>query len=195
MGWANAVERAANQQLFLTAWKRGQRVRARVEEMAKTFFQELANRGTNVLAPPELGKYTPVWEPLSEEWADEKGHDAFFYDTGAFQRALLAKDPTTVFGRPQVFLDWEGGSRKITASNLSIKWQGQKLAGLKIRVIPFPKWGNGESAEELVAGGTNNYIWWVLGSPRGRWERPLLTPFVSWWIHGKLRSAMRTLTK
>lgn len=193
MSWESAISAKANNLIFKTAWRSAQRARDRVEKLLSHFFEELVTVGIDVLEPPNLGQFTPEWEPLSQSWLDRKGGDeSFYYHTGALERTLLRKSTTGVFGRPQVFLEWAGGSKKVDAGVAPAKYIGPRLVGLKIRVVPFPRLTTAWGAEELVAGG-NETTFFKLTNPDGNRLRPLVSPFIHWYVSVRVRNAMKGL--
>ena len=193
MSWESQITRKSNSLLYKAAWRKAQKVRDRVERLVSGFFKELVTVGIDVLQPPDLGDYTPDWEPLSDSWIERKGGEEFYFATGALEATLRGKNTTSVFGRPQVFLDWNGGSRKVTAGAIAEYKETQKLTGLKIRVIPFPR-ATEFNAEALVGGGDDTKTFYKLVNPGGHKFRPLITPFLTWYIRVKIRRAMKGLT-
>ncbi len=195
--WSRAIERRAAAILMTTAWRKAQKLRQYLEHLTVGFFEELVSVGLDTEGPPSLGIYTPNWEPLSENWAARKGHDNFYYATGALERTLLRKSTVGVFGRPQVFLDFGGRSVKVTAAAPAPKYEQVLARGLSIRMIPFPRLGQdgdistGEP-EELVSGG-NSTVYYKLSNPKHTFQRPLVSPFIQWYLHDKIRKAVRNL--
>jgi hypothetical protein len=192
MTWDGVILNAGNSTIWRKAWRMAQRVRARIEKITEHFFEELTTVGVDVFEPPELGKYTPDWEPLSESWTDRKGHGNFFFDRGDLERSLLRKSTQGVFGRPQVFLEFDGSVVKVNAGSPAKKYSGQSLRGLKIRAVPFPRlWTDGpRSPEELIAA-ENDTLYFKLTSAGSPFNRPLVSPFVEWFTHVKVRKAMK----
>lgn len=189
--WGRFIERKATEKVFAKAWRRAQRIRQMVEEEVGDFFPDVVDSGIDQDSAPNLGKFTPRWAQLSESWEDQKGFDSFYFHKGELERALLRKNPTTTFGRPQVFLNFGGRSIKVNAGEPPVKYEGQKLTDMYIQVIPFPKIQNAQgSAEELVAGG-NPEIFFKLTGAHGQFQRPLILPFTQWYIHVKIRDVMR----
>src|SRR4051812_15802638 len=116
MEWEDAITQQASAMLYAEAWDLGLAIRARVEDLTQHFFEELVTVGIDVAGPPNLGEFTPYWEPLTEKWIEQKGHDMFYEFTGGLQRTLLRKSTIGIFGRPQVFLSWGGDMEQVVAA-------------------------------------------------------------------------------
>lgn len=194
MGWGETILKAGNRKLFRYSWRLAQKIRAKVETLTEHFFEELVTIGIGVDAAPNLAQFTPTWEPLSDSWEERKGHGDFFFDKGDLERALLRKSTQGIFGRPQVYLDFNGNVVKINAGESPAKYDGQPLTGLAVRVVPFPRIdaSDARSPEELVAG-ENSTIYFALISAGTPFNRPLVSPFVLWYTHVKIRNAIKGL--
>lgn len=192
MGWDGFIKRRAAEAVFDQAWKRAQRVRAKAEKLAEklaeNFFKELVHVGINVPGPPALGRFTPHWEPLSNSWLDQKfPEDNFYFESGALERALLAKSTQNIFGRPQVDLVFQGKRLRVNANDPAKKYGGAR-GPFKIVLRPFPR-AFGQTAEAAVAR-PGSETFFKLMNPRGHYFRPLVTPFLRWYVHTKMRSAL-----
>lgn len=189
--WEAAIIRKGNDKIWAKAWRRAQKIRDKVEDGLVDFFKVVAGEGINVSEPPQLGDYTPDWAPLSASWTKSKGHDDFYFHKGALESALLRKNTSATFGRPQVFLSYEGGAEvKVNAGKAAGKYKGEKMTNLHVRVVPFPKMTAWGSAEELTAG-ENEKMLYKLTGPRGSFTRPLISPFAQWYIHVQVARIMR----
>lgn len=190
MSWAQTIKSAGTNLIWRRAWRRAQNIRAQVEKITEHFFQEMVTVGVDVEGPPDLGAYTPVWAPLSDDWADRKGSENFYFYKGDLERALLRKSTQGVFGRPQVFLHFDGLTVKVNAGVPPGKYQGSRLTNMTIRVVPFPRAQGPYEAELLVAGENPEVYGKLTGGPHAPY-RGLVTPFVEWYTHVKIRNAIR----
>lgn len=199
MSWELEIARKGNDLLFTKAWEKAQWLRQRVTDLTEHFFKELIEAGVDVEGPPNLGDYTPYWEPLDENWLIRKGDSGFFYGLGTgghLETTLLGKTTVNIFGLPQVFLEWNGGSRKINAGEIALHFEGDKLSGLSIRVLPFPRLEKFEDADELVTGGKDTAAYGKLTNyGHGGIVRPLITPFLTWYVRVKITNAIRGFLK
>jgi hypothetical protein len=189
MSWDTFVLTKSRQSLFNGAWRRAQRVKRNVERLVKNFFVELTTVGIGVPGPPRLGRFTPHWEPLSDSWIERKGHDDFYFHTGALEQALRRKSTDGIFGTPVVRLNFSGHSVKVTSLSPPKKYSDSD-GPFTLQVTPFPKVTSLDDVEAVVAEpGTKTFF--KLINPRGNSFRPLVSPFTAWYIHTKIRNALR----
>lgn len=196
MSWANAIKARGAQLIYNAAWRRAQKLRAAVERAVDHVFQEMVTVGIDVLDAPDLGAYTPHWEPLSDSWEARKGFDEFYFHTGALEQALLGKNTQRQLGRPQVFLEWPGKSIKVHAGQPAAKYEDELPAAYYVRVLPFPRLdsvqGDVGAAGLVATPGTETF--YKLVGPHGLDQRPLISPFLQWWIHIRMKRIMKGAT-
>lgn len=190
-----------------------------VRRINKRFFQTLASMGTNTPGPPDLGEFTPSWEPLNPKYLRYKqrktGHTNFFIYKGTLQSTLRRLNTETIFGTPWIdIVDRKSiGNPDVAYTEFTNRAgrrqsQGRMIAGPrkgkfaraedilrmipgKISVTPFPSQYYGD--EEFVFRDRPE-IEYKLRQRRAP-HRPLLGPFLDWWIKTKLRGAVETISK
>lgn len=189
---AARMKSRSDKAMFQTAWRRGQKLRDQLEELMADFFIELANVGIDSEGPPDLGDYTPTWQPLSESWVARKGGDEnFYFHTGALNSALVRRKPTNLFGRPVVWLEYEGiAPMKITAIDPPKKYfNGRVTKKYNLIFTPYPKVTDFNDVEALL--GEESMTRYKLDNPRGQKLRPLLSPFAQWYLRVFIRSKIK----
>ena|SRR3990167_8954279 len=189
MAWDRFIKRRAVDTVFRAAWRRGQHIRLRAERISRQFFRELVTVGIDVPGAPRLGRFTPHWEPLSNSWLDRKDNDLFYFDTGALERSLLRKSTDGVFGRPAVTLRFEGRTIRVTASPPPKKYAGAS-GPFTLILTPFPRIAALTHVEDVVAT-PGSKTFFKLINPKGNYLRPLVSPFMQWYIHVKMKAALR----
>lgn len=178
------IEVKVDRAMFITAWRRGQKLREQVTELMSDFFITLSNIGIDVAGPPDLGRYTPAWKPLSQSWIDRKGGDEnFYFDEGKLQEDLLRRKPQRLFGRPVVWLAYNGSSAiKVNAGPPPAKYNlGRVTREYELIYTPYPRVQDFEDVEMIF--GDESMIRYKLSNYKGGKDRPLLTPFAQWYLH------------
>lgn len=188
MTWDTSLASRAREVTFAGAWKRAQQIKAKIEKLAAGLFQELVTVGIGVMGPPRLGQFTPVWEPLTTAWLERKMNPEFFLNTGALEQELLGKSTSAIFGNPVVQMQVGARTLKVTAAPPPAKY-GDVKGPFKLTVIPFPKLTDVWHAEDLVAT-PGSKTFFKLINPDGKYLRPLVSPFVQWYIHVKIKKAL-----
>ena len=191
---------------------------AAIRKINRRFFQTLASMGTNVPGPPSLDQFTPTWDPLNAKYLRYKqrktGNTNFFTFTGKLQSTLSRMKAETVFGTP-----WIDVQNRRATGNPHVRYtefmnrgkmisRGRMIAGPrkgqfarpedilryvpgKISVTPFPSQYYGD--EEFVFRDRPE-IEYKLRQRRAP-HRPLLGPFMDWWIETKLKNVVQTISR
>jgi hypothetical protein len=194
MGWADSLQRRGSQATFNQAWRRAQRLRAAVEKATQYVLKEMVTAGIDVAGPPQLGEFTPVWTPLSDSWEAKKGFDEFYFHKGDLEDALMGKNVQRQLGRPQVFLEWPGKSLKVNAGSPPKKYKDALPKEFYVRAVPFPRLSDAGADEAAVVGliaEPESKTFYKLLGPHGLEGRPLVGPFLQWWLHVRLKGIMR----
>lgn len=178
-----------------------------------------------------LGKYTPFWKPLSENYTDRRTSKKlspnptdkqFFQYSGRLHSQLSSLgDGETIFGTPIIKYKKgsfnSGDSQEITFSkNNSGKTVRKAVSsdnntvafnkikkGLqaRIEIRPFSKISSGKGTKtnirlERFFTGKNKNLGYKLGNSwKAPNSRPVINPYLSWWMDVKVRKIVEKRTK
>lgn len=165
-------------------------VQPRLRDRQKMFFQVLAQKIIGARAAPDLGEFTPEWAPLTAAYRayrlKKKGvAGGRFYeyrsrkgDEGktSLKDLLASARPETSFGAPLAFKSKKAALGRIRNT---------------ITVSPFPKvvesLQTAQIDEKSYLRSTNRGIAWRLRNFKGSRLRPILQPFMLWWMNYEMR--------
>ena len=199
-----------------------EKIEKHINDQNARFFKQIVMKGLNKPNEPRLGEDTPTWKPLNPRYVKykKKGNANFYLYKGELTTALqtLANSKTQaterlggayaslqkggLVGNPDVaFTSFMRGGRRINQARMvDGPRKGQfarpediwRRVPTTIRVIPFRDQVIG-AEEEMF----NEFpeIYHRLRNWRGRRERPLIGPFMDWWIRTKLISGVEQLLK
>lgn len=212
---ANNLFSVVDDEVNVLLTKKTKLLQKRLNDLQKNFFQILSSKIIAVKAAPELGDFTPKWKSLSlnasyrsKKIREGRSPNEFYSFTGRLQRSLLQSKAVNAFGTPVVTIGTGGTYRSqtiyqnpktgggITSSgkNFSLdKIKAQKITKT-ISVNLFP-----DVKENLKSGGklgfegeyVSDKIAMKLTNYRGMRNRPILIPFMNWWLNVKATQIIR----
>lgn len=154
------------------------RLEKEIEKKNMSFFTTLVRMGIDVPGPPALGEFTPAWKPLKtpgrpRSYAMRKARKypgaGFFKYTGGLKRSLQAAKGS-LLGKPTVTIT-------------QIPTQVKRSSNFKIVIEPAPALRNLRGINLLEGiNGTGFQRSLKLSAFKGRITRPLLQPYLSWWV-------------
>lgn len=169
-----------------------------VKQAQKTFFTVLAGKLIGSTSPPALGEHTPIWQPLTKKYQDyrlKKRNVARsrFYEYNSrknpngkatLKDMLASAKADPAFGVP-------------TANKTKTIVRGRSRNSISVKV--FPKVKESLAGEELnekdYLKGRNRGIAWRLRNFKGTRLRPILQPFMLWWMDVKMKQLIREATR
>ena len=183
------------------------KIQAEVDRLQSNFFTTLAMKTIGAESAPSLGAYTPNWEDLSTSYTSRKKKrgKGFYQYTGRLRQSLLRSKATTAFGKPLVLLTSGGRYRdqNVYVQNNRARTVVGKFVSLEslrrnksiqaaIIVDIYPtlteslkrgKIDEGKYFSDNIAIKMTNY--------KGKRWRPILAPYMNWWLEVKAREAVR----
>ena len=114
---------------------KAEEIQRRVNRVHERFFKKLVMKAIDVKSAPNLGEYTPVWEPLSSGKTGNGGYLAkkkrlgqssnFFIATGELKTAMQRLISKTVLGTPLVSFTPTGFVGAIGTRGRLEQWKGR----------------------------------------------------------------------
>lgn len=170
------------------------RVNALVKKNQEQFFTILAQKIIGATSPPDLGPYTPVWAPLTAaytKWRLKKKRVARnrFYEyrsrrgedgKTSLKELLQAVKSSSVFGAPLVYK---------SKQKVGGRWRNSIAVDLYPKVSEFL---SGEQIDEKrYFQGRNRGIAWRVRNWQGTHLRPIMQPYMLWWMNIKMTDLIR----
>lgn len=165
-----------------------------VKKAQKTFFAVLAGKIIGATSAPSLGQYTPNWKPLTKSYQDYR-----------LKRRGVARSKFYEFNsrkNPQgkaTLKDLLASAKAETAFGTPLARKGRSGRRNAVVVYPFPKvtdnLRSGEIDEKNYLKGRNRGIAWRLRNFQGSRLRPILQPFMLWWLDVKMKQLIREAVK
>lgn len=132
-------------------------IRRKAANLQKFFFKMLIRRGIGVTTAPDLGEYTPVWEPLvynkksyPKKSRKQRNLDKFYKHTGQLENHLNKLNPAAVFGAPTLGFDYATTARSVSNEEWVVnklnKLSGQMASGFKESINKIMRIANGQFA-------------------------------------------------
>lgn len=209
----NRIESALNTAIGRITTENMKLIQKKLDRLQRSFFISLARMAIGVDEPPDLGRYTPEWKPLTPTYARrrkrEKGisEGQYYLRTGGLRRSLSQSKAITSFGRPVIELRKAGSvnrKRAFVFDQIAQLAESGRFVSLKdiknvrfvISIDLFPK-----VKESLKSGRIheNRYfsekISVKMTNFRGKRERPILAQFMNWWLDVRARNLVRSVLR
>ena len=191
----------------------------KINEVHRKFFKRLVAKTIGKSVVPDLGSYTPVWDPLGKKYVADKqkrGYSkGFFERTGELKTTLAGLNPKTVWGSPIITLTPLSVVGKTGVSLREERWYkgtGKEKLVRKVRdakgrfasardiprtisssltVNPYPKIPFDIRDKDIDEHDYfNQDIVNKLININGK-KRRLITPFLNWYLDNELAGAVK----
>ena len=153
-------------------------IEAIMQNESDKLFTLIANRSIDVLSDPFPFYDEVVWHRLSQKWIKKKGHDRFWFYTGALQDWFYNTLPSGVFGKPELKIAKNKKAKGYQYATFSYRpypnLRSPEISSSSIKRKLFGKNRKGVANEEV---------------------RPIIKPAVRALISGRLKSLMLDLVR
>lgn len=180
----NRIRRSLIAEHQKLVWRKAQRIRTAALKEQRRLFSYMVAQSVDVMSAPRLGSYTVYWKPLSESWVERKGFDEFYIDKGKLAQTLLRRHARSLFGEALVYIDTPTKTFRVRPGPAPVRFLRAPVEHTMIRIVPFPDLDLNETnaAEAIVSDGDT-----VTYGKLTKNHRPLVTPFMKWWVQIHMR--------
>lgn len=153
------------------------KVKAKIEQevaiINASFFSTLVRSGIDVAGPPGLQEFTPNWKPLKRnyaKWKEKKYPGSGFFKASGKLRTSLRQAKGGLLGKPKVTL-------------VKLPRAVKRGEAFRMVVEPAPAMRNKRGIQllEQINSGTFQRSM-KLSAFKGRITRPLVEPYLNWWV-------------